>query len=113
MTARSAAKLMLVAGFCTALALPAVARPLTEEEDPPTVPHRVGHCDVTRITAISGRLDPSRFDSSGWTVSFADGLHVVSGLAVPGGVRLARVGDAARVCLVSIPHPCPARDERG
>jgi hypothetical protein len=113
MTLRSVAKAMLVTGFCAALALPAGARPLTEEEDPATVPHRVGHCDLTRITAISGRIAPSRYDSGGWTVAFADGLHVVSGLAVPGGVRLARVGDPARVCLVSIPHPCPAHDERG
>jgi len=51
MTTRSAARYALVTGLCAALALPAFARPLTEEEDPPTVPHRVGQCDLTRITA--------------------------------------------------------------
>jgi uncharacterized protein YecT (DUF1311 family) len=78
---------------------------------------QVGQCAVTRIDQIGPRLGDandtaSRPDDTGTSVSFANGVHQVSyDLERP--VARSRIGDAARVCLVSIPRNCPRGDDRG
>jgi uncharacterized protein len=79
---------------------------------------RVGQCQVTTIEWIGPRLgnEPptshDRPDSSGTSVSFANGVDQVSyDLERP--VARSHIGDRARVCLVSIPKHCPPGDDRG
>lgn len=78
---------------------------------------QVGQCAVTRIDQIGPRLGDandttSRPDVSGTSVSFVNGVHQVSYELEQGVVR-SRLGDPARVCLVSIPKHCPPGDDRG
>lgn len=78
---------------------------------------QVGQCAVTRIDQIGPRLGDgndtiSRPDDTGTSVSFANGVHQVSyDLEKP--IARSRIGDAARVCLVSVPRNCPPGDDRG
>jgi uncharacterized protein len=78
---------------------------------------QVGACAVTWIDQIGPRLGDandtaSRPDSSGTSVSFANGVHQVS-YDLEQAVARSRIGDPARVCLVSIPQHCPPGDDRG
>lgn len=75
---------------------------------------RVGQCQVTTIEGIGPRLDTGskRPDRTGTSVTFANGLHQVS-YELERAVARSRIGDRAKVCLVSIPQHCPPGDDRG
>jgi uncharacterized protein len=72
-----------------------------------------GGCDDTRIDSLGPRLSPVEGEAlSGTSVGFANGVWQVSYDREP-EVLASRIGDPARVCLVSIPRHCPAGDDRG
>jgi len=74
------------------------------------LPTRVGQCNVTTVTQIESRLDG--MPGSGSAISYVNGGYQVSYDAIP-GIQSARAGDQVKLCLVSIPHNCPAGDVRG
>jgi uncharacterized membrane protein len=80
------------------------------------LPTRVGQCVVTRVHAVTPRLEDGvthqPIAGSGSAVEFANGGYQVSYDTVP-AVEASRRGDKARMCLVSIPHHCPPHDVRG
>lgn len=74
---------------------------------------RVGQCETTKIDWIGPRLEEVEGEApDGTSVRFEDGVGQVSYDREP-EVLASRVGDPARVCLLSIPHNCPPGDERG
>jgi hypothetical protein len=89
-----------------ALATPALAEPL---------PKRVGQCADTKVLRVETRLidgSGQPVKGSGSAVEFVNGGYQVSYDAIP-EVEASRPGDVVRVCLVSIPRPCPPGDKRG
>ena len=70
----------------------------------------VGQCETTRIDYIGARLEGEPPD--GTSIGYADGVWQVSYDREPAVLR-SRLGDPARVCLVSTPHNCPPGDDRG
>jgi len=74
------------------------------------LPKHVGQCAKTRIKSIETRLENA--PDSGSAVSFVNGGYQVSYDTVPAIVH-SKVGDPARMCLVSIPKNCPKGDDRG
>lgn len=72
---------------------------------------QVGACQVTRIDHIGDRFGLGRAPM-GTTVGFANGVWLV-GYSRVAPVLQSRLGDAARVCLVSLPRGCPEGDARG
>ncbi|HEY1753569.1 MAG TPA: lysozyme inhibitor LprI family protein [Caulobacteraceae bacterium] len=79
-------------------------------QPPAALPHSAGACSLTRITAVGTRLENQ--PGSGSAVSEANGGSQVSYDQIP-AIDAARAGDAALVCLVSIPRHCPPGDARG
>ena len=74
---------------------------------------QVGQCQITRIEEIGPRLLSVEGEPlHGTHVSFGNGVHQFS-YARERPVFASRVGDRARVCLVSIPANCPLGDDRG
>lgn len=80
---------------------------------------RIGQCERTTIDTIGPRLGApdarrryQRPVASGTSVAFMNGVYQVSYDFVAAVAR-ARIGDPARVCLVSIPSHCPPGDDRG
>jgi hypothetical protein len=73
-------------------------------------PQRVGDCVETSVAAVSARLegapDPGSF------IQYANGMSQVEYDVLP-GIAASRVGDAVRVCLISVPENCPPGDDRG
>jgi len=80
------------------------------------LPARIGQCVVTRVRAVATRLEDGATNrpiaGSGSAVELANGGYQVSYDTVP-AVEASRRGDRARMCLVSIPRPCPPHDFRG
>ena len=80
------------------------------------LPKRVGACAKTTIKAIETHLvDGSNnqpIPGSGSAVRFANGGYQVSYDTVA-AIEQSKKGDPVRMCLVSIPHPCPKGDDRG
>ncbi len=74
------------------------------------MPLRVGECALTKITAISSRLENA--PNSGVSITFANRGYQVSYDMEP-EVTHSRVGDRVTMCLVSIPKNCPPGDNRG
>jgi len=73
------------------------------------LPTEIGACSETTIEDIGYRLgDPD----SGSAISYANGGGQVSYDTIP-EIHRSRVGDAVRLCLVSIPEDCPPGDDRG
>ncbi len=86
----------------SALALVAQAK-----ADP--LPTEIGACSETTIADIGYRLgDPD----SGSAIGYANGGVQVSYDTIP-EIHRSRVGDAVRLCLVSVPEDCPPGDDRG
>lgn len=74
---------------------------------------RVRQCETTRIQWIGPRLQLSEGEPpDGTSVSLTDGVSQVSYDRVA-AILSSRIGDPARVCLISVPHGCPPGDERG
>lgn len=79
-------------------------------QPPAALPRSAGACSLTRISQVDTRLESQ--PGSGSAVSEANGADQVSYDQIP-AIDASRVGDAALVCLVSIPRGCPAGDARG
>src|SRR3954470_5292138 len=80
------------------------------------MPTHVGDCTVTHITELTTRFREGPLaqadDNAGSLVTFAnEGVQVSYGHEY--GLASSQVGDAAALCLVSIPRDCPKDDERG
>ncbi|NBW07013.1 MAG: DUF1311 domain-containing protein [Caulobacteraceae bacterium] len=74
---------------------------------------RVGQCAATRIDWIGSRLtEVENEPPQGTSIMFENGVRQVS-YDREASVLASRVGDEARVCLISIPSHCPAGDDRG
>ncbi len=89
-----------------ALATPAFAEAL---------PKHVGQCADTKVLRVETRLvdgSGQPVKGSGSAVEFVNGGYQVSYDTIP-EVEASRPGDVVRVCLISIPHPCPPGDKRG
>jgi uncharacterized protein len=77
---------------------------------PAALPGRVGACSQTTITDVGTRLEGA--PGSGSQVSEANGAVEVSYEQIP-AADASRRGDAAVVCLISLPQDCPPGDNRG
>lgn len=74
---------------------------------------RIGQCQATRIEDIGPRLQRVEGEPpSGTSVIFANAVRQVDYGPVP-AIWASRVGDRARVCLISLPRGCPPGDDRG
>lgn len=73
-------------------------------------PQQVGDCVETTIAWVGGRLEEA--PDSGSAVQYENGMTQVEYAVLP-GIANSRVGDAVRVCLVSVPENCPPGDDRG
>ena len=77
--------------------------------DAAELPAEVGVCSETTITEIGYRLgDPD----SGSAISYANGGVQISYDTIP-EIHRSQVGDAVKLCLVSVPEDCPPGDDRG
>ena len=78
------------------------------------LPQRVGQCVETRIKTVETRLVDGNtpIAGSGSAVSFINGGYQVSYDTVR-AIEHSRPGDPVRMCLISVPRPCPPGDERG
>jgi len=76
---------------------------------PAAIPTRVGACSLTTINMVGTRL-PGVAGSS--AVTEANGAVQISYDQIP-AIDASRRGDAALVCLISLPRNCPRGDDRG
>jgi len=74
------------------------------------LPAQVGDCSDTTIKTIGTRLDG--VPGSGSMMTFSNGGQQV-GYDTVAAIEASRVGDAVRMCLVSLPQNCPPGDNRG
>jgi hypothetical protein len=73
------------------------------------LPTEIGACSETTITDIGYRLgDPD----TGSAISYANGGVQISYDTIP-EIHRSQVGDAVKLCLVSLPEDCPPGDDRG
>ena len=73
------------------------------------LPTEVGACSETTISDIGYRLgDPG----SGSAISYANGGVQISYDTIP-EIHRSQIGDAVKLCLVSLPEDCPPGDDRG
>ncbi len=113
---KSSIHLSIIAATCLALAScgPNSAPPPEPTTAPTelaaTKPANVGDCVETTITLTGPRLEGAPDSGSG--IEYANGMSQVSYDVVP-GISSSNVGDAVRLCLVSIPENCPPGDDRG
>ncbi|MGO4872137.1 MAG: hypothetical protein ACLPGW_16275 [Roseiarcus sp.] len=97
--------------FAVCVAALALATPCFAEN----LPKHVGDCATTKVQKVETRLvdgSGQPVKGSGSAVDFANGGYQVSYDTVP-EVEASRRGDEVKICLVSIPHPCPPGDKRG
>lgn len=73
-------------------------------------PANVGDCVETTVTLVGPRLEGVPDSGSG--IEYANGLSQVE-YDVIAGIANSHVGDAVRLCLVSVPENCPPGDNRG
>jgi hypothetical protein len=80
------------------------------------LPRHEGACATTTIARLEHRLrsgtDGAFVQDSGSAVVFANGGYQVSYEELE-AIHDARTGDKVLICLVRIPHGCPAGDPRG
>jgi uncharacterized protein len=80
------------------------------------LPSAIGQCASTHIKTLTARLgdDPLETASpeAGSAATFTNGGTAVSYDREP-GLAASKVGDAAIMCLISIPRDCPEGDDRG
>jgi hypothetical protein len=74
------------------------------------LPSRVGACSVTTVKRIESRLEG--MPNSGSAIVYDNGGYQVSYDTIP-AMKAPRPGDAVKLCLTYIPHPCPPGDVRG
>jgi hypothetical protein len=80
------------------------------EEIASAAPANVGDCVETTVTLVGPRLEGVPDSGSG--IEYANGLAQVEYDVIP-GIANSQVGDAVRLCLVSVPENCPPGDDRG
>jgi hypothetical protein len=73
-------------------------------------PQQIDDCVETSVASVGPRLEGA--PDPGSAIQYANGMSQVEYDALPGIVH-SQVGDAVRVCLISIPENCPAGDDRG
>jgi uncharacterized protein len=80
------------------------------------LPASIGQCGLTHIATLTARLgdDPLETASpeAGSAATYTNGGTAVSYDREP-GLASSKVGDAAVMCLMSIPRDCPRGDKRG
>ncbi len=77
---------------------------------PNALPTHEGACGLATIRQIGSRLEGA--PDSGSAVAESDGAYQVSYDTIP-AIQASQIGDAALVCLVSIPRHCAPHDNRG
>jgi uncharacterized protein len=82
----------------------------TAPRPPAAIPTRVGACSLTSVSNVGNRLQGAA--GSGSAVSEANGANQVTYDHIP-AIDASRRGDAALVCLISLPRNCPPGDDRG
>jgi hypothetical protein len=90
------------------LAIMALLAPLTPARAA-ALSATVGGCSETVIKDIGHRLENP---DSGTVVQYANGLIQIS-YDIIAAVHRSKVGDKAKVCLISVPQHCPPGDDRG
>ncbi len=91
----------------TLFALATVAPVQEGKADP--LPTEIGACTETTITDIGYRLGEP---GTGSAISYANGGVGISYDTIP-EIHRSQIGDAVKLCLVSVPEDCPPRDDRG
>ena len=73
-----------------------------------------GECFSTRVKRVATRLEDNGrpVSDSGSAIVLADGHYNVSYDQLP-GIDRSRPGDPVRLCVIAVPHHCPAGDNRG
>lgn len=89
---------------------PAAPQVQAATESAAAKPANVGDCVDTTVAWVGNRLENA--PESGSAIQYSNGMTQTSYEAVP-GIDHSRVGDGARLCLVSIPENCPPNDDRG
>jgi hypothetical protein len=103
---REAAMRRILAGLAL-LALPTIV--LTHQAAAEALPTKVGACSQTTVSDIGYRLgDPG----TGSAISYDNGGVQVSYDDIP-EIHRSQIGDAVKLCLVSVPEDCPPGDDRG
>jgi hypothetical protein len=88
---------------------PEAAAPPAEEISS-AAPANVGDCLETTVALVGPRLEGVPDSGSG--IVYENGLSQVEYDVIP-GIAHSQVGDAVRLCLVSVPENCPPGDNRG
>lgn len=73
------------------------------------LPTEIGACTETTITDIGYRLGEP---GTGSAISYANGGVGISYDTLP-EIHRSQIGDAVKLCLVSVPEDCPPGDDRG
>lgn len=73
---------------------------------------RPGQCFSTTIKEVGNRLDGDTDDTTGASVTYADGHYMVDYESSRRKLGF-RAGDPVRLCVVSLPTNCPRGDHRG
>ena len=73
------------------------------------LPTEIGACSDTTIAEIGYRLGEP---DTGSAISYANGGVQISYDTIP-EIHHSQVGDAVKLCLVSLPEDCPPGDDRG
>lgn len=80
------------------------------------LPTKVGQCSNTTVKSVGTRLEDGTTHEpligSGSAITFTNGGYQVTYDTVA-AVESTRSNDKVKLCLQSIPHPCPPGDNRG
>jgi hypothetical protein len=79
------------------------------------LPLRVGQCSNTTVKWVGTRLEDANHQpipDSGSSIRFSNGGYQVSYDTLD-AIAKSRPGDQVKLCLMSIPSPCPPGDNRG
>jgi hypothetical protein len=103
-------KNLSLAVFCFGLLIspfPGVAAPL---------PTKIGQCSNTTVKSVGTRLEDGQTHQpildSGSAITFTNGGYQVSYDTVA-AIQKSHPKDRVQLCLKSVPHPCPPKDNRG
>jgi uncharacterized protein len=77
-----------------------------------TMPTEIGACTTSTIDEIGGRLEGDGNFDSGTAVGYANGGSQIT-YDKEWPIIRSRIGDAVRICLVSVPKDCPPGYDRG
>jgi uncharacterized protein len=97
-----------------------VSAPAIAGNRPPSsgpLPTRIGQCSTTQVARVTPRLDsghpPTSADfDSGTAIDYRNNGYQVS-YDREAALLNSRPGDTVLMCLIAVPHDCPAGDDRG